>query len=444
MSFFSKKNYDITGSSLNEIKRQMDTHKKVYSKAPSKLEGVDGDIRIVVNGDKRYLYLKVLGSWVKNRLTEGEVQATGEATDTTETTTTTGTGASPTALALEVQYDGTETDELEGWDTYLKATKDSADTGYTATTASTSYAKPDLANGSTMYTTVGATTAWTPHGLTSGSSPNFHYFAMNASPYSLMKINYAGVISGVRSRVPSTLEVTGEALSATSIRLTISGNTEVTETVRIYYKTAAAGSFTEVTSSISTSDNDSSHSFTYDLTSLTASTTYNIKVRGENGAPQNSTGADSDTINVATISSTPSWSNVPGDFTLTAFGLPSETVGEYATAAKTITITNGTAATNSTTVSLSKDSGEALEYEVALSTSGDPGIGGTANSGTGYASSRSVNLGTGTLYMRFRHRFKLSYVGYNANISVTFSNTNGSLADNTDLDITMVNTTGPG
>jgi hypothetical protein len=345
---------------------------------------------------------------------------------------------------LEVQFDGGNTSELEGWDTYLKATKDSADTGYTATTASAAYARPDLANGSTMYTTLGGTTKWTPHGLTEGSSPNFHYFAMNASPYSLMKIDYAGVITGVRSRVPSTLEVTGEALSATSIRLTISGNMEVTETVRIYYKTAAAGSFTEVTSSISTSDNDSSHSFTYDLTSLSASTTYNIKVRGENGAPQNTTGADSDTINVATISASPSWSNVPGDFTLTAFGLPGESVGEYATAAKTITIANGTAATNSTTVSLSKDSGEALEYEVALSTSGDPGIGGTANSGTGYASSRSVNLGTGTLYMRFRHRFKLSYVGYDANISVTFSNTNGSLADNTDLDITMVNTTGPG
>ena len=105
-------------------------------------------------------------------------------------------------------------------------------------------------------------------------------------------------------------------------------------------------------------------------------------------------------------------------------------------------ITNGTAASNSTTVSLVKDSGDALEYEVALSTTGDPGIGGTANSGTGYAASRSINLGTGTLYMRFRHRFKLAFVGNDANVSVTFANTNVSLANKTDLDITMVNTTG--
>ena len=117
-------------------------------------------------------------------------------------------------------------------------------------------------------------------------------------------------------------------------------------------------------------------------------------------------------------------------------------IGGYSTAAKTITINEGTSASNSTTVSLVKDSGSALNFGVALSTVGDPGISGEVNSGTGYGTSKSVNLGTGTLYIRFRHQFRESFIGEDANISVTFANTSGSLADNTALDITMTNVGG--
>jgi hypothetical protein len=436
----STKNF---ANSIGVIKRQMETPTKLSSK-PTIEEGVDGDKRLVKEGPNKYLYIKMMGQWLKTKLNESDLKASNETSTSTSTDTTTTTTSSPTSTNFNAQYDtGDSADNLEGHSSYLIACKETASTGYQATNT-TKYASPDLSNGSKMYTSAGASTVWTPYDLTSSSNPNYHYFSMDGSPKLLFKVDYEGNITGVRSRIPSDLTVSGETLSATSIRLTISGNCEITETVRIYYKTAAAGSFTEVTSAISGGNQVSDHSFTYDLTSLSASTTYNIKVRAENGGTQDTSGTTTDEINITTPSSTPSWGTL-NDFTLTAFGLAEgSAVQEYQTVAKTITITNGTAAANSTTVSLVKDSGDALEYEVALSTTGDPGIGGTANSGTGYQSSRSVNLGSGTLYMRFRHRFKLAFVGNDANVSVTFANTNGSLANKTDLDITMVNETGPG
>lgn len=441
MSWF-KRNTDNFAGKIKAMGRQFETPTKVSNK-PRSSEGVDGDKRLVLEGSNKYLYIKMLGIWSKVKLNISDLEATNETSTSTTTDTTTTTTSSPTSTVFNAQYEtGESADELIGHTSYLIACKETASSGYTATTT-TKHASPDLANGSTMYTSAGAGTAWIPYGLTSSSSPDHKFFSMDGSPKLLFKVNYAGLITGARSRIPSNLSLNGEALSSTSIRLTISGNCEITETVRIYYKTAAASSFTEVTSTIGGSDQVSGHSFTHDLTSLSASTTYNIKVRAENGGTQDTAGTITSVYNVTTPSATPSWGSI-SDFTITAFGLPEQSVGDYYTEAKQITITNGTAASNSTTVSLVKDSGEALEYEVALSATGDPGIGGTANSGTGYATSRSVNIGTGTLYMRFRHRFRSTYVGYNANVSVTFANTNGSLANKTDLDITMINSTSGG
>lgn len=440
MSWFKRNTNNFAGK-IMAVQRQMETPTKV-TKAPTKEQGVDGDKRLVQEGNKKYLYIKMLGSWLKTRLNVSDLKATNETSTATSTDTTTTTTSSPTSTTFNVQFDqGNSADNIKGHSSYLIACKETASTGHTAT-VTTKHASPDLSNGSYMYTTSNATSAWIPFGLTSSSNPDHQFFSMDGSPKSLFKVNYAGLITGVRSRVPNVLAVNGQALTSSSLRLTISGNCEITETVRIYYKTAAESNFTEVTSTISTSNQVSDHSFTHDLTSLSADTTYDIKVRAENGGTQDTVGSFSSVYQVSTLTTAASWGTL-NDFTLLAFGLAEGTeVQEYATIDKTITIVNGTAASNSTTVSLVKDSGDALEYEVALSTTGDPGIGGTANNGTGYASSKSVNLGSGTLYMRFRHRFKLSYVGNNANISVTFANTNGSLANKTDLDITMVNTTG--
>ena len=442
MSWF-KRNTDNFAGKIKAMERQFETPTKVSNK-PRSSEGVDGDKRLVVEGFNKYLYIKMLGIWSKIKLNVSDLEATNETSTSTTTDTTTTTTSSPTSTVFNAQYEtGENAAELIGHTSYLIACKETLSSGYTAL-ATTKHASPDLSNGSTMYTSSGAGTAWIPWNLVSSSSPDHYYFSMDGSPKLLFKVDYAGLISGVRSRIPNDLTVNGEALSLTSIRLTIAGNCEITETVRIYYKTAAAGSFTEVTSTIGGSDQVSGHSFTHDLTSLSASTTYNIKVRAENSGTQDTAGATTSVYNITTPSATPSWGTL-NNFTLTAFGLAEGTaVQDYHTIPKTITITNGTAGSNSTTVSLVKDSGDALEYEVALSTTGDPGIGGTANGGTGYQSSRSINLGTGTLYIRFRHRFKLAFVGNDANVSVTFANTNVSLANKTDLDITMINSTSGG
>lgn len=441
MSWFTRDKANFAGK-IKAIQRQFETPTKVSSK-PSKNDGVDGDKRLVLEGLNKYLYIKMLGNWAKVKLNISDIEATNEASTGTSTDTTTTTTSSPTSTVFNAQYEtGENAAELIGHTSYLIACKETLSNGYTAL-ATTKHASPDLANGSTMYTSAGAGTAWIPWELISSSSPDHYYFSMDGGSKLLFKVDYAGLISGARSRIPSDLTVSGEALSSTSIRLAIAGNCQITETVRIYYKTAAASSFTEVTSTIGSGDQVSDHSFTHDLTSLSASTTYNIKVRAENSGTQDTAGATTSVYNVTTPSATPSWGTL-NDFTITAFGLPGQNTGDYITESKSISITNGTAASNSTTVSLVKDSGSALEYEVALSVTGDPGIGGTSNSGTGYATSKSVNIGTGTLYIRFRHRFKLTYVGYDANISVTFANTNVSLANKTDLDITMINSTSGG
>lgn len=442
MSWFTRDKANFAGK-IKAIQRQFETPTKVSGK-PSKNQGVDGDKRLVLEGLNKYLYIKMLGNWAKVKLNISDIEATNEASTDTSTDTTTTTTSSPTSTTFNVQFEqGSSADNIKGHSSYLIACKETVSNGHTAT-VTTKHASPDLANGSTMYTSAGAGTAWIPWELVSSSSPDHYYFSMDGGSKLLFKVDYAGLISGVRSRIPSDLTVSGEALSSTSIRLAIAGNCQITETVRIYYKTAAASSFTEVTSTIGSGDQVSDHSFTHDLTSLSASTTYNIKVRAENSGTQDTAGATTSVYNITTPSATPSWGTL-NDFTLSAFGLAEGTaVQEYESQAKTITITNGTAATNSTTVSLVKDSGDALEYEVALSTTGDPNIGGTANGGTGYAASKSVNLGSGTLYIRFRHRFKLAFVGNDANISVTFANTNSSLANKTDLDITMINSTSGG
>ena len=446
MSFFSNKN-DLSLNEVKALKRQMSSHTKVHTKIPQGFEGADGDMRVVIEGNSRYLYLKVLGQWVKSKLTKGEVQATSEASDSEEATTSTGTSSTVT-VSVNGQFSDADSTHFHGWDSYLKATKESADSNETAA-ANNRYAKPDLANGSYMYTSASAVTKWIPYNL---SSPNLEYFSTDATPGYLFTVDYTGLISGVRERTPSTLTVSGEALGATSIRLTVNGNTEVIETVRIYYKLASSGSYggsdyKDIT--IATNNQISDHTFTHDFTDANdgldpiASTAYDFKVEGRNSASTHNVGAQSSEIEVTTPSASSSWGTI-NDFTMTAFGLPGEGTGDWFTEYKTISINNGTAASNSTTVSLVLDSGSAFEYGVALSTSGDPGISGTANSGTGYSTSRSVNLGHGTLYIRFRHRFKESFVGSNANVSVTFANTSGSLANYTDLDITMVNSTSGG
>ena len=448
-------NVTRTIRTLSNIKNETSMPTKVGKKPTSK-EGSDGDKRLVLEGLKKFLYVKMLGSWLKTEVSQDGTSETTTTSSTESTTSTTTTPDTNQAVAFNSQYEiGENSGELIGHTSYLIASKETlASAAYTAL-AHTKYAFPSLSNGGTIKTSAGGSTTWIPWQLVEGTSPNYQYFSSDATPGAwLFIVNWEGKVSGVRSRIPNTLNLSGENFGATSIRLSINGNTEITETVRIHWKLASAGSYggsDYVDVTIATNNQVSNHSFTHEFTAANAgldpvaSTAYNFKVQARNTATQNTTSADSSEIEVSTPSASPAWTNVPVDFSLTATGFGNAAgneIGEYESVAKTITIANGTAASNSTTVSLTLDSGSALNYEVALSTVGDPGIGGTANSGTGYAASKSINLGTGTLYMRFRHQFRQSYIGANANVSVTFANTLGSLADNTALDITMINVLG--
>jgi hypothetical protein len=444
-----------TSRTLSNVRNETAMPTKV-GKKPSSKEGSDGDKRLVLEGLKKFLYVKMLGSWLKTEVSQDGVNTSTVSEASTESTvSTTTTPSTNQAVTFGSQFvDSTNSANLIGYTSYLIASKETELNNHTTLTH-TKNAFASLSNGGTMKTSSVGSTTWVPYQLVESTNPNFQYFASDSSPGAwLFIVNWEGIISGVRSRIPNTLNLSGNYLSSTSIRLTISGNTEITESVRIHWKLASAGSYggsDYVDVAVATNNQVSNHSFTHDFTSANAgldpvaSTAYDFKVQARNTATQNTTSADSSEIEVTTPGSSAAWSNVPTDFTLSATGFGNEAgnaIGGYSTAAKTITINEGTSASNSTTVSLVKDSGSALNFGVALSTVGDPGMGGTANSGTGYDASRSVNLGTGTLYMRFRHQFRESFIGEDANISVTFANTSGSLADNTALDITMTNVGG--
>ena len=125
-----------------------------------------------------------------------------------------------------------------------------------------------------------------------------------------------------------------------------------------------------------------------------------------------------------------SWSNVPSDFNLHASATSG--VDSVTSSAKTITLSSGS---GTTSVGCQQPSNGNIDLKVAVSTSGDPGTSGTANSGTGFNNNApSISFTSGTLYLRF----KLIEVKANSgnlsaeNRTITFTNNSVS---NTDLQI---------
>tara|TARA_R110002126_G_scaffold138227_5_gene282570 strand:- start:893 stop:1510 length:618 start_codon:yes stop_codon:yes gene_type:complete len=126
------------------------------------------------------------------------------------------------------------------------------------------------------------------------------------------------------------------------------------------------------------------------------------------------------------------WSNVPADFNLHILDGDSFSVDSVVSSAKTITLTGGS---GTTSVSCQQPSNGNIELKFAYSTSGDPGVNGTGNSGSGYGNTISgISYTSGTLYLRF----KLVEVKANSgnlsaeNRTITFTNNSVS---NTDLQI---------
>lgn len=463
MSFFNNKGTIQTIQTKSDVKRETSRPTKVYTKAPTPFEGVDGEQRLIDAGKNKYLYSKINGLWLKSKLSKPSESDESVATTTTESTSgTSGGGGGTTSEATTVNYNftydsGSGVDYLKGWDSYLEACKKPVASSHVNSTKLDA-AHNGLANGSFLRESTGVESELIiPVGLTNAGH-GYKYFATEqiggSNAYYLFRLDYTGEITGVRSRLPSGISVTESGTtSATEITVAVAGNVEITESVRIYWKLNSAGSYgandyiaIDTSGSTSTSWSDT-YTFKASNSGLTpsASTAYKFKTEPRNTASQQDVGNATESEVITTPSSSGSFS-VPSDFIITASGI--DPIGNYAYISKEATLTNGNTGTNSTTVSWSKDSGSVLNPGFAISKDGTPGITGTANGGTGWntgpSASKTIDLAnaSSSLYITFRHQYRESYVGLDANMSVTFSNTNGSVADNTDLDITMKNVEG--
>ena len=115
-----------------------------------------------------------------------------------------------------------------------------------------------------------------------------------------------------------------------------------------------------------------------------------------------------------------SWSNVPADFTMSGVN-----GGTEISALKTISLTGGS---GNTTVSRTTTGSPVITFQVALSTSGDPGTGATF-----YSLPETIAHTSGTLYMRFKCIHQPNKDG-TGTVTITFTN-NG--VTNNDCDITI-------
>ena len=465
MSFFKNSYAGIMAvKTRRDVKKQTERPTKVYKTAPKPFDGVDGEQRLIDTGKTKYLYSKMNGMWLKTKLTKPSESDESIATTTTESTSGEGGGGitsnSAKAIIFNYYYDtGDGSDYLEGWSNYLDACKETEPAGGYAVTSKTDAAHNGLSNGSVMRdSTVTTSSLIIPVGL-SNSGSGVRYFSTETidgnsgdTGKKLFALNYQGVISQVRSRIPNTISVTESGTtSSNEITVALAGNTQVTESIRLYWKLNSAGSYGAndyVNITIGSSDRLGSWSDTYIFNATNngltpqASTAYKFKTEPRNTASQQNVGTATESEVITTPGASGSWT-VPNDFTITAIG--SGNTGSYAHANKQIVLTNGNTGNNSTTVSWTKDSGNVLNPGFAISTTGSPGSSGGPNGwNTGNNASATIDLGSAsaTLYITFRHQFKGSFVGYDANMSVTFSNTSGNVADNSELDITMVNSDG--
>ena len=130
--------------------------------------------------------------------------------------------------------------------------------------------------------------------------------------------------------------------------------------------------------------------------------------------------------------SSTSWSSVSADFNLHVLDADSFSTDSVVSGAKTNALSGGSGATS---ISCQQPSNGNIELKVAYSTSGDPGVGGSGNSGSGYGNSHgSISFTSGTLYLRFKLIETKSNAGNLTAEDRTITFTNNSVS-NTDLQI---------
>ena len=280
------------------------------------------------------------------------------------------------------------------------------------------YINDDLTDGDTIFANSTGTT------LTNlrpgGDFPSQTTFMLDTTADKIFQVDSDADISNIKSRTPATPTISETSKDASSITISIVGDTTVT---RQYAPFKAGSELTNILPSASGSIGNNSVTTSYTYSGLAASTAFALKVRGEN---LHANGSDSNTLTITTDDDTTAWSNLSGD--------PQNLLGADGGAensnAASIDLANGS---GNTVIGLATAGGVVGTLQIAYSTSGDPGASGTANGGSGFGNSgshRTIDQSTyssGTLHFRTKFTHVSTKDG-TGTYTVTF--TNNSVADN--------------
>tara|TARA_B100001057_G_scaffold157729_2_gene158439 strand:+ start:3046 stop:4839 length:1794 start_codon:yes stop_codon:yes gene_type:complete len=241
-------------------------------------------------------------------------------------------------------------------------------------------------------------------------------FWRNDTDSKIHQIAANGVISNTISYTPVALVLTEVSKTTSQVVVRATGDTRVAKTLKFFKDGSLIATKTDHTKG---SSGNTSVTYDFTFTGLASSTTFAFKVNSSNA--EASSGTDSNTLSVTTSGGATNWSSVPADFNL-HLTTENNASDELLSGALTINLANGT---GNTTISCAQPSGTP-SLEVAVSTSSDPGSGGS------FATSQTVAAAT-TYYLRF----KLVEGGVNndltaVNRTITFTNNSVS---NTTLDI---------
>jgi hypothetical protein len=254
-----------------------------------------------------------------------------------------------------------------------------------------------------------------------GDFPSQTSFMLDTTANDIFEIDSNGDVSNVKSRTPATPTISETSKDATSITISIVGDTTVT---RQYAPFKDGSELTNILPSASGSIGNNSVTTSYTYSGLASNTSFALKVRGENLFAN---GSDSNTLNITTDSAATAWSNLTGD-PQNLFGVDG---GTEVSNAASIDLANGS---GNTLITLATAGGIVGTLQIAYSTSGDPGASGTANGGSGFGNSsshRTIAEGTyssGTLYFRTKFIHVATKDG-TGSYTVTFANNSVSNGD---------------
>lgn len=209
-------------------------------------------------------------------------------------------------------------------------------------------------------------------------------FYLSTTANDIGQISSTGVLSNVRSRTPDTPTISQNSVGTNSIVINITGNTQVTNTYRVFVDGSSNSTKTDHTKGAIGNTNVAT---THTITGLNDGQLYAIKVRGENTFAN---GSDSNTLNIETDQITPpsitfndpttgtggeglvdlSWS-VSSAVSISSFSVKASTNSDMSSAT---TLTTNSALT-SIQYNVSANKGQLIYFQISATNSG-----GTTNS----------------------------------------------------------------